>query len=261
MPYRPSYPSDPGATDTPAQEALPDMISSEAATSDRQVLRDGRTFDIALATREDAELIAREHPLPTMLAVPEAPLRVYYQGKAWLYVTARQAGVVLGKVDQELAGFVFFTASSSDLRRRARSLAAGAWGIRQLLTGRLGGPRLWLWYARWVLQHFRPLGRYRREQLAPNRPDVPDADTQIGTVHTVERFRRLGVASALLDVVEGVLSSRGASEVCLWAAVGNEPALQLYTTRGYKKLAEVERIGERCWLMSKELASAETVKG
>ena len=67
----------------------------------------------------------------------------------------------------------------------------------------------------------------------------------------------MGVASGLLDVAEGVLRRQGVCEVYLWAAVHNAPALQLYAARGYRKLVQAERIGERCWLMAKELPSPE----
>ena len=219
-----------------------------------RVLKDGRQMVIAEASEADVGLVAGEHPLPRGLDLPEKALRSYYALKSRVYVSCQQASIIVGTVDGDLAGFVFFSASMSALKRQARAPRTLSWSVKELLLGHLGGPREWLAYARWAMQHFRSPPRYEGEKTKANGLDVPEADTQIGTVHTVEGFRRLGVASALLDVAEGVLSRHGASQVHLWAAIDNEAALQLYVARGYKKLVEVERIGERCWLMSKALS-------
>jgi hypothetical protein len=70
-------------------------------------LKDGRVLHIAQATDADLEALAYAHSLPRDLEAPEASLRTYYRLKAWLYVTSRSAGIVVGRVDGTLAGFVF----------------------------------------------------------------------------------------------------------------------------------------------------------
>jgi ribosomal protein S18 acetylase RimI-like enzyme len=218
-------------------------------------LADGRSLQVGLATVQDLETIAEAHPLPRLSPFPERPLRTYFTGKAWLYVTTERSGVMLGKVDGTLAGFVFFSASESRLRRSAISLRGLRWVLGRFVRGRFGGPRLWWSYLRWALQHFRRPARYDSAEPGVRPAALPDAEVQIGTVHTIERFRRLGVANAVMEATEDWLREQGASEVFLWAAVENSAALQLYERRGYVRVAEVSRIGERCFLMARKLTS------
>ena len=161
-----------------------------------RVLKDGREMVVAQASEADVALIAGEHPLPRGLALPEKALRSYYALNSWLYVSCSDAGIIAGKVAGDLAGFVFFSGSMSALKRHARAPRTLAWSAKELLLGHLGGPRQWSAYARWAMQHFGSPRRHDREQIATNDLDVLEAETQIGTVHTIEGFRRLAVASA-----------------------------------------------------------------
>jgi len=223
-----------------------------------RTLKDGRALEISLATRADIEAIAQAHPLPRTPAISGRHLVAYYAVKTWLYVTTEEAGVMVGRIEGELAGFVFFYGSLSSLRRRARSLSTARWTIGRLLTGRLGGPRLWIGYAQWARQHFQSGAHYRAAAASQGQGPVAEINAEIGTTHTLGRFRRLGVASALLEATESLLRERAAPEVVLWVAEQNAPALELYGKRGYARMALVDRIGERCWLMAKKLDAART---
>jgi ribosomal protein S18 acetylase RimI-like enzyme len=217
-------------------------------------LKDGRTLHVRLASGDDIPTLARQHPLPRDKSVPVEAYRAYYAAKCYLYVSTPGAGIVTGWVDGELAGFVFFCASLLRLRRAFRSTKWLTWAAKQTLFGHLGvSPLLWLRCVRWALQHFRSPANYRNIELVSDQKTPPTVDAWIGTVHTLEPFRRLGVAHALLGVAEHILKDQCAHEVALWAATHNAPALKLYESRGYTKTARVARIGEECWLMVKKL--------
>jgi predicted ATP-grasp superfamily ATP-dependent carboligase len=79
----------------------------------------------------------------------------------------------------------------------------------------------------------------------------------VGTVHTVEGFRRLGVATRLLETTEDHLTDQGARQVALWAASENMPARLLYERQGYVLVGEFSRVGEDCVLMVKDLREEE----
>lgn len=222
-------------------------------------LKDGHRLELRLATYADIEAISQAHPLPRRADVPEKPYRVYCRGKAWLYVKTSDAGIVTGWVDERLVGFVFFCGSISRVKRTAKSPATLAWLLKHVLLGHLGwSPRLWISYMQWALQHFRPPNQYQTAQAATSEKDLPMIEAWIGTVHTVAGFRRLGVASACLARAEELLRQQGASEVALWAAVHNNPVVEMYQKRGYTTAAQVERIGEECFLMIKDLTFANT---
>ncbi len=210
-------------------------------------LADGRVLDMRLAKARDADSIAAEHPLPRFETLPEQPLRAYYGLKAAAYARANGSGIVLGTIDGAVAGFVFFARDLEAIGREVKSIRTPGWVAGRVLRGQLGGPRLWLAFARWARQHFASGG-------AEPQTGQPARDTgHIGTVHTVEAFRRLGVAKALLDVAEGELRRLGARQAVLYAATDNAAAIRLYEGRGYQKQAEVPRAGESCWLMTKGL--------
>ena len=72
-------------------------------------------------------------------------------------------------------------------------------------------------------------------------------------LETVPEFRRLGVATAILDGIEAVLAELGARYIALWVAVENEVACEIYARRGYREVAVLPRIGEDCRLMVKDV--------
>jgi ribosomal protein S18 acetylase RimI-like enzyme len=227
------------------------MAANQPAPAELVALTDGRLMAIALATTADATAIAAAHPLPLAGTVPQAMYRRYYELKAQLYVRAPGGGIVCGRVEGKLAGFVFFTADLKRLDAFTKSPRNLLWILGQLLRACSGRPSF-LWEAvRWGRQHLEQSGDYSQ----PGEPAaaLPEIASWIGTVHTVEDFRRLGVAGTLLDRAESLLAHAGAREVALWAAEDNEPALQLYEKRNYRRLAQVPRVGEVCWLMVKGL--------
>lgn len=203
-----------------------------------------------LITAADAKVIAQEHPLPRTGTAPETLYRNYYEFKALEYARTSGAGVMSGWVEGKLAGFIFLATDISNLKRHVISPANLLWLAKETLIGRFGyRPAFWLESLRWGLQHLRQPRDYE-DQPAQS---IPEIRSWIGTVHTVDDFRRIGVASALLAEVEGLLASRDSHEVALWAADDNEPALQLYEKINYRRVAKVGRIGEQCWLMLKDL--------
>lgn len=215
---------------------------------------------IRLVTPADATVIAREHPLPHKTNASEQLYRSYYLLKTLLYLRAPGAGIAGGWVDGALAGFVFFCRDMTDLKATLLSPRTLLWLFAQIISGRFGyRPSFWLEACRWGLQHLRQPRQYQAAS-GQSSPAPSDVASWIGTVHTVERFRRRGVASALLAHVEGLLWKCGTSEVALWAATDNEPALQLYEKRGYTRVMVVGRIGEQCWLMVKRLSAPPPAK-
>jgi ribosomal protein S18 acetylase RimI-like enzyme/CelD/BcsL family acetyltransferase involved in cellulose biosynthesis len=244
----------PGLGGWPVAGVSQDEKGGAHRTTEVRRLKDGRTLDIRLATTGDVDLLAQEHPLPRDMRVPAGPCRAYYAGKCSLYVNTVGAAIVTGWVDGQLAGFVFLCGNMGRLRRTAKSPGMVGWIARQALLGRFGSnPLLWFRYGRWVLQHFQSPGGYRDVEPFGSAHDVRDIDAWIGTVHTVDEFRRLGVADALLAAAEMLLGKQGISEVALWAATDNEAALGLYGKHGYSRLMRATRIGEDCWLMVKQL--------
>lgn len=214
-------------------------------------LKNGQPMEVRPASPADVAAIAEAHPLPRDLDTPERPLRTYYAFKTWLHVTTPGAGVMSGWATGQLAGFVFFSVDEHRVDRAVRSVRSLRWLMGHFLRGHLSwSPRIWLHYVAWVRQHF----RQPAQDIADTKAEPIRAfRSWIGTVHTVDAFRRLGVASALLDETEQELAGHGANQAALWVSTENEAALDLYERRGYARLALVPRIGEECWLMNKDL--------
>jgi ribosomal protein S18 acetylase RimI-like enzyme len=217
--------------------------SPECAT-----LKDGRLLSIAEATTVDIEAIVQVHSLPSDLHGPSAPLRAYYHLKTWLYVTSRCSGVLLGRVDEQLAGFAFYCGDTAELSRLIRSPRAVFRGLSWLLTGRLGSPRLWPAFARWVRQHFAGAAKCHVAKDEAEDPVAPPS-AWIGTVETVPEFRRQGVASHLLAAAKAVLWDRGTASIGSWVAEDNVLSLGLFQKEGFCRTIKVQRLGEVCWLM------------
>lgn len=213
-------------------------------------LRDGREMLVRVATSDDANAIAAEHPLPRDGDAPERLYRNYYLVKALIYARAPEAGVTTGWVGDELAGFIFHCANLEAVGRFTKSPRTLAWLAGEACRGRFGcNPRLWLDLLRWGAQHFRQPG----EREKADDEDIPEISAWVGTVHTVPEFRRLGVATELLASTEQRLAASGAEEVALWVAVGNTGAQTLYEKLGYATAGEYARVGEDCALMVKRL--------
>ncbi|GEM_PF-712338 len=219
-------------------------------------LKDGRELLLRLAIDDDATAIAHEHPLPRDGDMPESLLRNYYLAKALLYMRAPGAGVMTGWIEGRLAGFIFHCADLNGLRAFSRKPGTAAWMAAQALSGRFGySPSFWLGCAKWAGQHFRQPGQYESGEQVPS--EYAEIPAWVGTVHAVEDFRRLGVATALLDATEQHLSSLGANNVALWAASDNTPARLLYERQGYVAVGEFARVDEQCVLMVKDLREEE----
>jgi ribosomal protein S18 acetylase RimI-like enzyme len=79
-----------------------------------------------------------------------------------------------------------------------------------------------------------------------------DLREEAGVIHDVvvdERFRRAGIATALVEAVAAWFGSRGAPRVVLWTAERNEAAHRLFARLGFRRtMAE----------MTRELASRES---
>lgn len=215
-------------------------------------LKDGRTLTVALATAADLDAIAQAHPLPRNLEAPEPPLRAYYRAKAWLYVTGRSSGILVGRVEGQLAGFVFYCGDTVELARLARSPRGILWGMSQLVIGRTGGPRLWVAFARWCRQHFRAASKYEGVEATEPMAQGGTPTAWIDTIETLPEFRRLGVASCLLAAAKAVLATQGASVIGSWVAEDNLPSIGLFENQGFHRAVKVQRLGERCWLMLAE---------
>jgi ribosomal protein S18 acetylase RimI-like enzyme len=214
------------------------------------VLKDGRTMIVRLVNVAESTVIAHEHPLPRAGNASEALYRNYYELKALQYARTPGAGIMSGWIDGKLAGFIFVATDISNLKRHLVSPANLLWLAKETVLGRFSyRPAFWMESLRWGLQHFRQPHDYKDQAAQP----LPEIRSWIGTVHTVDSFRRIGVASALLAQVEALLLNRGCQQVALWAADDNEPALQLYEILGFQRVTKVGRIEEQCWLMLKTL--------
>ncbi|MEA3402435.1 MAG: GNAT family N-acetyltransferase, partial [Armatimonadota bacterium] len=222
--------------------------------TERVTLRDGREMQIRPARSEDAKAIAAEHPIPREGRAPDRLYRNYYLAKTLIYVRAPGAGVTTGWVDGCLGGFVFHCRNLDAVRRFTRAPRTLLWLASEAVRGRFGyHPGLWLEAARWATQHFRQPPDYSEASAAAQ--DVPEIEAWIGTVHTVDDFRRLGVATHLLASAEEHLEHQGAAAVALWVASDNEPAKSLYRKRAYERAGDFGRVGERCDLLVKDLTA------
>ena len=236
-----------------AQGGADAMTENEPSIGRARTLKDGRHMAIRLATLSDVPEIAQQHMLPQDMVAPEKPYRTYFRGKAWLYITTPEIGVMTGWVDGALAGFLFFSANHPRLQRAMRSCRTMMWALAQLVSGQFGGPRLWIDYARAALSHFRSPNRYRSAQTEDLKQQIPNINAWISHVQTSDGFRRLGVASALIDVTEQLLRLQGADVVALTTLLDNRPAIQLYEKHGYVKATRVGHMQGESWLMVKEM--------
>lgn len=217
-------------------------------------LRDGREMLIRPAETRDASAIAQEHELPREGAAPASLYRNYFLAKTLIYVRAPGACVLSGWVGEELAGFIFHCTSMEAVRRFTKSPRTLAWLLGQALRGRFGfNPRLWIDLLRWGVQHFRQPARYAGKQLSCE--TMPEVAAWIGTVHTVARFRRLGVATHLLDATERTVAAAQEPQIALWVAEDNSGARELYSRLGYECHGSFARVGEECRLMVKQLSN------
>jgi ribosomal protein S18 acetylase RimI-like enzyme len=137
----------------------------------------------------------------------------------------------------------------AELSRLARSPRAVVRGLGWLLTGRMGGPRLWLAFARWVRQHFRAAAGHETVEATDPIEATHMPVAWIDTVETVPEFRRLGVADRLLEAAKAVVGAQGAAPVGSWVAEDNLSSLALFEKQGFRRALKVQRLGECCWLM------------
>ena len=225
----------------------------------RAALRDGREMAVRMATPDDGAAIAAVHPLPEAADQPETLYRNYYLAKTLIYTRAPAAGVMTGWLGEDLAGFIFYCADINAVGCFAKSPRTLLWLCGEALRGRFGySPRFLLNVARWGLQHFRQPHDYDAE--SEGHQTLPDIKAWVGTVHTVEAHRRLGVASALMTAVEDALRDLGAEQVALWVADDNEGAQRLYEQRVYERLCTLPRMDEECALMVKDLRASEVTR-
>jgi ribosomal protein S18 acetylase RimI-like enzyme len=218
------------------------------------LLRDGRRLVVWPAADSDVEGISKIHPLPRSLTTRAEPLQAYYRAKAWLYVNSPESGVLVGWLDGRLVGFVFYCGDFDALKRTATSWRAVFWGLRQVLSGKMGGPWLWWHFLKWARQHFRPVTCYGGEGTRHALEDVQMPQGWIDTLEVVPDLRRLGIGWALIDMLEEVFGGQGLHSAGLWVADDNEASIGLFEKRGYRPVAKVQRIGESCWLLVKDLA-------
>jgi ribosomal-protein-alanine N-acetyltransferase len=79
------------------------------------------------------------------------------------------------------------------------------------------------------------------------------------TMDVLPRYRRLGVATALLQEVEAKLAAQGAREVWLETATDNDGAIAFWDKHGYRKRGVWKRYypgGRDAYAMSKEICLA-----
>lgn len=220
---------------------------------EHMTLPDGREMIIRPAERSDAQAIAAAHLLPRDGEAPERLYRNYYLAKSLLYVRAPMAGVTTAWVGDSLAGFMFHCRDMDRLRSFARSPRSLLWLASEVLRGRFGcSPSFWITALRWGAQHFRQPHEHENSEdcLEQARPQV---QAWLGTLETVEAFRRLGIGSTLFAAVEDGLRSQGAPEVAGFVAAGNVPSQRIFEKRGYELIGHYHRIGEECLLMVKPL--------
>jgi len=79
----------------------------------------------------------------------------------------------------------------------------------------------------------------------------------IWTVEVLPPYRRMGVATRLMEELEARLRARGARECYLEVRTDNEPALRLYEKLGYVRIGTIRDYygpGKHAFLMVKDLA-------
>lgn len=219
----------------------------------RVALRDGREMIIRPAECSDAQAIAAAHLLPRDGEAPERLYRNYYLAKCLLYIRAPMTGIATAWVGDDLAGFMFHCRNMDRLRSFTRSPRCLLWLASEVLRGRFGySPLFWLTALRWSAQHLRQ-PRERTSNGDCLKQPSREIEAWLGTLETLEAFRRLGIGSALFAAVEDSLRSQGASEVAGFVAVENVPSRRIFENRGYELVGHYSRIGEECLLMVKPL--------
>lgn len=86
----------------------------------------------------------------------------------------------------------------------------------------------------------------------------------IVTVDVLEKWRRRGIATALMEAAEHWASQQGADLIFLETAEDNLAAQQFYLARGYAKTEKIEGYysnGVAAWIMVKELGNESTAQG
>lgn len=78
--------------------------------------------------------------------------------------------------------------------------------------------------------------RDTREEFPSLQP--PDAAAYLCNMAVEPRFRRRGYARRMLAACEALAADRNFEEVYLHARLGDDPALQLYETNGYRTVDE-----------------------
>ena len=219
------------------------------------ILRDGRELTLRLATHQDAVAVAACHELPTKVEVPEAMCRAHFELKAAIYVSVPACGLITGWVDEDLAGFQFFSSGSRHLRRFLMTPRGWLLVARRLFRrGRLFNPAFTAQSIRWGIQHLRKPSHYTEvpAELAERLPEY-----YYGTVQAMPEYRRLGVGSALTVAASQLLRKQGAKAVCVWISTENAASISLFESLGGQKVAECQRLGEKCWLLRQSLVEQE----
>ncbi|HXY91768.1 MAG TPA: GNAT family N-acetyltransferase [Acidimicrobiia bacterium] len=72
------------------------------------------------------------------------------------------------------------------------------------------------------------------------RPDTGGSTVELVSMWTAPAARRMGVARALVAAVVGWAKDASATTVHLWVTRGNEPALHLYESMGFRQTGDSE---------------------
>jgi ribosomal protein S18 acetylase RimI-like enzyme len=74
------------------------------------------------------------------------------------------------------------------------------------------------------------------------RPDTGEPTVELVSMWTAPTARRIGVASALVMAVLDWARGNSATTVHLWVTHGNEPALRLYESMGFRRTGESQSL-------------------
>ena len=81
-------------------------------------------------------------------------------------------------------------------------------------------------------------------------------EAEVGTVAVVPAFRGKGLGKVLMTEIENRCKEKGAEVLFLEVRVSNEPAIRLYSGRGFEKIGLRKRYyedGEDAFVMKKSL--------